>query len=404
LANSELGRQWLAQFEPADVETAKRLLSALTLVSHNAFERAITAQIVAEAEKVDGSVALYATRECDDELDLFKFAKGGEGAKALDAVDRGADLGSEARVAAIIRNLAKVNSDKLLNHPTLEVMREKRCRSIFVIDDYIGSGKRTADFLSAIWRSSAIKSWHSLKWIDFVSIAYSATARGGARVCRQRMHPRLVLERDCPTYPEMPWRAEIKDEVQSLCWRYGARTSRRSMRLGFDKVMAALVFEHGCPNNAPAILWAPTPVNKKWMPLFPDRSVVPDHASAFPPDILARDTAGLLVDLKPAGSVDEVKLRASPLGDGGIALLALLGQGVRTRSALAFTTGYTALECTRLLDQCTQRGYISANLRLTAAGRAELAEALKGDPAVSRVPERGDDCYYPRQLGGPHGG
>ena len=63
LPNTTAGNAWLGQFDATDQEIATRLLGALTLVSHWAFERSLQSLILAEAGQIDGPVALYAARE-----------------------------------------------------------------------------------------------------------------------------------------------------------------------------------------------------------------------------------------------------------------------------------------------------------------------------------------------------
>ena len=404
LPNTQKGKDWLSQFDPVDHETAARLLGALTLVSHSAFERAIQTLILSEAEKVDGPVALYATREVKGIVNYWEAMVNPEDPLApFDPVARGPDLGSEARIAAIIRNLCKTAPAKLLNHPSLEMIKTTRARAIMVVDDIIGSGRRTAEFLNAMWAPKKVKSWRSRHQIKFISLAYSATEIGSKKVKSLRCDPEVVFERDCPTFGDIPWHQETLAAITKICKRYGRRTTKRGMSVGYKKTMAALVFEHGCPNNAPAILWAPVDdEDPKWRPLFPDRAVLPEQASAFPLDIMARDPIALLTDL--AGQ-DELELPpavlgGSPLGLTTITILALVAKGVRGRNALSYATGYDARECADLLDRCMARGYLSPTLVLTALGRAELKQTGQGKDTSNRLPPRGEDVYYPKQLRG----
>ncbi|MBJ7437820.1 MAG: hypothetical protein JHD35_02180 [Sphingopyxis sp.] len=302
----------------------------------------------------------------------------------------------------MIRNLAKAYPDKLLNHPSLETLRAKRARAIFVVDDFIGSGKRTKEFITSMWHSPSIMSWHSRRQIKFHAVTYSGTAFGLWAVRALKCAPDVMIARDCPTFDDMPWREETRNAVRLLCDRYGRRTSRPGMRFGFRETMAALVFEHGCPNNAPSILWAPWTEKSGWRPLFPDRAVLPAQASAFPPDILARDPVALLSDL--ADNPEHVTMAVSgapPLGITTTTVLALVATGVRSRAALSYATGYSSRACTELLDRCIARGYLTATLRLTAAGRAELAAAPDRGRRKLQVPPIGEDDYYPQQLRGP---
>src|SRR5580704_10227564 len=103
------GREWLAQFDSGDLEVAERLIDSLTLVSHSAFERSIAQTIETLGAEVDGPVGLYATREVDPTKSYFDAPDDDKTRppRGVDADARGADLGSEARIATMIRNLAR---------------------------------------------------------------------------------------------------------------------------------------------------------------------------------------------------------------------------------------------------------------------------------------------------------
>jgi len=403
LAGTARGAAWLSQFAASDADAATRLISNLTLVSHSAFERALTLLIEREAKAIDGLVALFATREMVRGVDYFAPVNPtGEQEEPIDAVARGSDLGSEARVAALIRNLAKATPHKYLNHPSLEMLRTEKCRAIFAIDDFIGSGRRTSKFLASMWQSRTIRSWHSRGSIRFIAVAYSSTDNGSALVQRSRCEPETILYRNCPTFWEMPWAHPLKDGVIALCRKYGAKTSRPNMRLGYDKTMAALVFEHGCPNNAPSVLWAPSEKEAGWQPLFPDRSILPAEASAFPPDVTHPPARAVLNDAgrrRLAGS-KALQMRA-PIGPNNLILLSLSAIGHRSHSALGYATGLSRHECSLAIDDCIKRGFLTPALRITAAGRAEIKYASTLMESRNRVPPRGGDEYYPKQLRGP---
>jgi hypothetical protein len=154
------GREWLAQFDSDDHETADRLVDSLTLVSHSAFERALTELIQTHSAEIDGPVALFAAREIDPSSSYFEQAKtqGKDNThlRQVNALAPGSDHGSEARIAAMIRNIAKAERKKFLNHPNIAKMRTAKCRAVFVVDDFIGSGKRALSFLDAMWQDTSI--------------------------------------------------------------------------------------------------------------------------------------------------------------------------------------------------------------------------------------------------------
>jgi hypothetical protein len=406
LPNTTRAKAWLSQFDGLDQEVAVRLLSCLTLVSHSAFERALQALIEHEAAAVEGPVALYATREADTNENYFDVMGNPDSPfEPLSAVPSGADLGSEARCAALIRNLAKTAKGKLLNHPSLETLRRERARAIFVVDDIIGSGKRTTEFITSMWHSPSIMSWHSRHQIAFKALAFTATAIGERRVGTLRCRPEVITARDCPTFEDVLWPDDIAQKVKDMFVVYGARTSRPKMRLGFADSMAALVFEHGCPNNVPAVFWAPINKKAKWEPLFPDRSILSEEASAFPPDIFARDPVAILTELSGnEANVPAAMFGPAPLGINTTTILALVAKGVRSRAALSYAIGYDTKECTAMLDRCVARGYLTPALRLTPAGRAELNFDGRSSDRLGRLAPIGSDMYHPRQLRGPPGG
>lgn len=391
------GKEWLQQFEDADRELAEIILSALTLVSHSEFERALTAKLVDVAHRIDGPVALFATREVEPLKPYF-----GTSCSAISAVAPGADLGSEARVAALIRSLSKAYPGKLLNHPSVDDMRTAKCRAICAVDDFIGSGRRTAAFFASMWRNLSLRSWHSLGLISFWAVTYAATEVGLRRVETSRTGAKVRYARDCPSFRSMPWRKSVQDAALDLFKRYGKKTSKKHLAFGYDKVAAAIVFEHGCPNNCPAIFWAPPHSKNNWEPLFPERSVLPAEASAFPPEIARREPTLVLLQVgQKRLSRSGALTRRGPIGTTILTVLGLAAQGIRSRAAIAYATGLAAGDITRILDRCVKWNFLTATLRLTPAGSAELRYAKSIDAIKNRVPPRGNDDYYPVQLRGP---
>ena len=133
---TERGEQWLRNFDEADRNIARDLAATLALISHNEFERGLASLVLEVAQTINGPVALYGARELDAN---FRF--GAEDGKYLiDATPRGSDIGSEGRLANIIRNIALAQPSKFLNHPNVDELRAKRVDAVFVLDDFIGSG------------------------------------------------------------------------------------------------------------------------------------------------------------------------------------------------------------------------------------------------------------------------
>jgi hypothetical protein len=401
LALTSRGLRWLAQFDEADRALARRLLGALVLVSHREFEGALISHLRRVAHDIDGPVALYAARELTRGSldDYFVQAKATTGS-GLTAVASGTDIGSEGRIANLIRGLNRTEPGKFLNHPDIAALRSSKCHAIVVADDLVASGTRIREFIDALWKNRTLRSWASYKLIRFFVVCYSATEIGGKVVGRLRCKPELIFDRPCPTLDLLPWTKGTREEVKALCKKYAMRTRAKGSALGYGSVAALAVFEHGCPNNVPSIMWGSAKVDGDWEPLFPQRIVDPSERSAFPTEITRGDPVSTLIEVGQAALASSRKQGpATPLTDEALMLLALVGRRIRNPGALSFATGMSEHGCTVLIERCIAGGLITPTMRLTDAGRAELIGfAGRAKVLLGKVPNRGEDDYYPASL------
>ena len=396
---TERGSQWLNNFQAGDRSLARYLLDSLTLISHSEFERALETLIDSIAAKVGGPIALYAAREIPpaESRTYFDFAAGSTG--ELNAVAAGSGLGSEARIAAFIRNRAQAHPKTILNHPNVTDLRSKQAKAILVVDDLIGSGKRTSDFVGAIWRDRTIRSWWSRKDIQLFAVAYAATAAGAMLVSRQPSSPTIEFVRDCPTLDSLAISEADGAALRSLLTRYASDLAQKNKPLGFKKIGSLLVFEHGCPNNAPAVFWSRPKSGKVWEPLFPGRAVLTAEKSAFPLEVQRQDAVLLLHSAGQARTAAAWNSRgASPLGESEGLTLALLAKGYRGVDAIAYATSLEKEACKLLLERCIDWGLVTTKLRLTDRGRKELQAFEKTTGTRSGDAALGSDVYYPNSL------
>lgn len=403
LALTESVQLWLDQIDEADRRLVRDFLSMLTLVSHSEFERTVERLILNRMAEIQGPIALFSVRELPNGSSdsYFNIAYGPEGATSTDAVPRGADIGSEGRVTAFLRNLTKGYPERLLNHPTITKMRKEKCRTIFLVDDLLGSGNQTSSFLSAMWRDATIKSWVSLGYIQFEVICYAVSEAGVQKVQRHRIGPNLQYEYFCPTLADVQPQ-KLQKPLRDIFNKYGIKTSRRNMSCGYGNVSALMVFEHGCPNNTPAMLWAPQTSKYPWVPLFPNRAVIGDIRSVFPPEIVSRDSVNVLlsVGLRRLATV-RPSVFQYPLPYELLTLLALIAKGVRSPSSLCYSLSMTVDNCNSFLEKCINAGYITPKYRLTDSGHAELTGAMRTRQNFrKKLPELGEDVYYPNSLRG----
>ena len=410
LIYTDQGKKWLSQFDILDQETAISMVNKLTLVSHTEFERNLLKKLEEIASDVKGTIGLFTIRELekyktDDgfDADLIPFysqVKSTDG-KSVNALSPTADQGSEARVAHIIRQFCKSNPKKFLNHPTIDNLRINKADAIIFVDDFIGSGGRVREFLRSFWIEPTIVSWLSGKQIRFHVLAYSGTQDGIEYVLHDKSKPRVHVYRDAPTFDTIVWSDKKSKEVKDLCEKYGriANKKRKHMWWGWRSGMAAIIFEHGCPNNTPSILWEPDFKRSGWIGLFPNRTISSDVASVFPAEIVRGDPIKLLIDV---GQIKIAKsgslLRRGVAGQILLTVLALIAKGQRKRSTISYATGMNIKDCERLIETCIKWDFITVQRRITPKGLAELKAARK----VSRQPlmslDKGSDYYYPEKL------
>lgn len=402
---------WLDQFEPLDQETAKLLLNSLTLVSHNEFRRNLETLIVESSNELDGPVALYAVREMKKEIEegawdgpvipFFDQVSLSDDGESINAVDATSDQGSEAIVAQIIRQLSKAHPDKLLNHPSREELRARKCDSLMFVDDYVGSGRRVSEFIEAFWCDKTIVSWLSSKHIKIQVVAYSGTEHGIRSLRRLRARPELKIHRDSPTFSTLPINLKRRQALSDLCEKYGRRAfkTRKHFWWGFKQGMSSLVFEHGCPNNTPAILWDPDDKNGKWVGVFPNRTVGTTTASVFPPEIMRGDAIQTLRDvgqtrLAKSGAL----MRRGELGVLILVILGIIAKGQRKRAVICYATGLSSKECEAVISKCIKWQFLTPERRITPRGLSELTAAKRMSFSPQGFLAVGSDYYYPRQL------
>lgn len=394
--HTQRGRSWRDQFDAEDQDLASYLVNNLVLVASATFSRATEQLIHQQAASIDGAVALYGVRE----IKYSECYLPNECDAEVNAVGPGPVVGSEGIVTSMIGSIAKSDKNKYLSHPNIEQMRSARCRAIFVVDDLIGSGKRTREFIDNIWKCKTIRSWHSLGLVRFVAIAFAATSRGEDSVSHASAKDVAVCHvMRCPTAYNLLWGTSVRESIADLCIKYGKRTEEPNFSLGFDDTMAMLVFEHSCPNNVPAILWARGAVGNTWEPLFDNRYVGMDEKSVFPLEIEECKGLSVLRELNQNKITEEgLERLRKPDGRKIIVLLSLAKKRIRDLSKFAVATSLSDAECRTLLLRCVEWGFLTATYELTSDGHAELYRMRRIWRKEIEIPDRGNDCYYPKML------
>lgn len=355
------GMRWFEQFDPEDQASAIMLVDALYLVSATTFETWIKTQI----EKF---LSFPDARPCG--ISVVRSLQGTSTIEQLDSVT----AGSEHRISHTIRRLCEAFPDCTYN-PSQEQARE--LRNIIFVDDIVGSGTSTALYLAGFHNDRALASRYSLKRLRYTIMAYAASPfglRNFVNLLKRSKskqlisdEPNTIFERD-----DCVFLGHLNNQILSLCKKYKRRLSDegKDKLLGFKRKRGDIerlgasrtVFEHGCPNNLPSILWDSGP---HWNGLFPSRHVPSDIAIKFD---------NTISPLLPSISPDQLSIgkehRFALLVR--LAILDNLTVRVRDLGQLAKRAKLPMSTCAVEVDNCRKLGLIQLNeLALSEQGRQQ---------------------------------
>ncbi|MEW6999123.1 hypothetical protein AADZ86_15670 [Colwelliaceae bacterium BS250] len=280
-------QSWINQFSSEDKYLARELLDNLTIIKTETVVNSITAYTENLINSYN-SVVIYSIRELLNPEESFFSLTNDKEIPTLQVSNEA--LGSEAFISNVITHIKRKHSRKLISSRTnkhtkianLYQIRDKAVDSIILIDDLIGSGKRTVDFLESIYKHPSIKSWLSGKHLTIDVISYSATKKGKTKVKKwlDKKGLNLHVLSNCPMLESV----DNFEKISDLCVKYANKTEKYPLGFGEDPV--SIVFTHSAPNNLPSILYRSAfkyaSASKyikltSWMGLFPAR--------AFPIDI-----------------------------------------------------------------------------------------------------------------------
>lgn len=281
LSNLAYCQPFIKQFKPEDQEIARDLLDSLVVIPTSRVINDITYQLEIIMERYD-SVAIYPIRELlQNEVSYFDDNDD----SIVPSLQHGTEpLGSEAFISNIITNLSRAYKRKIIlqgqQSPPLSLLRSKKCKAIILVDDMIGSGKRTSDFIEAVYHNRTIKSWISGHKLDLHVVSFMGSEQGlkYLKFWEKKARVKISNLATCPTFYDLP----NSVAMLKLCSDYANNAER--MPLGFKDTAVRVVFTHSAPNNLPAIFYrnafkytaASTfkkGVTKTWNALFPARSI-----------------------------------------------------------------------------------------------------------------------------------
>jgi hypothetical protein len=400
LSDSAAAKAWLEQFGDAERPVAAALIDEILLVGADEFRRGLR-QLLDQIllERRDGRpLALYAEREIQTQgariLPIFGMPNDrrvtGLGPAPVLFDPTAPQVGSEGAIATLLTSYQRLHSDDVLDHPGPDVLRGRRAGPIVIVADFIGSGMRVWEMLEAFRLVRTIRSWRSYRLVEFFVVAYTGTEKGLGFVRKHPLRPRVLTVAGCPTV-EQAFRGNEGDAVRRLCLSYPPESM---FPMGFGGSSSLVAFEHGIPDNAPAILHSD---HGGWIPLFPNRSSLAIPA-AFP----ASNREGVIARSNEMLRIRDAKIYlADSRGRRWIQtmlVLAAIGEGARTRELISARTRVSLRTVKETLEFTRITRWTSASGALTALGRAELKNLRRRRAKTPVLPTARKPFYYPTQL------
>ena len=396
---------WLRQFSPRDQLLASALLDEIVLISRNEFSDRLQTLICGIGQSINGPVGLYVERELKKwhgtPNRLFKEHLGkprraeGNGPKVIcPTLGYDQDVGSEGIISQLASELRRKDRKKYHVNPGPKQIRDRKIRAFILVSDFIGSGKRAEDYLTAAWRLASIKSWASLKLLSFHVVAYSGTQKGIKRLSNHKSKPNVREVLSCPTIDNV-FEMQRATEIEHLCRTYDPDKKHDYEALGFDGTGALLVFAHGAPNNLPKILHKK---GRNWHPLFPGRTTG-IFRSLFSDRTDDYHIVNRLSKLKESGIIKSGWLSRKTNDAKSLMLLMIaLKASPRFDDVLSRKTGLTIPEIGAFIDQLKNWGWINDNRRLTNEGQKQVRHARKTENEKNLSPQTPFVHYYPESL------
>lgn len=406
-----LCKEWVAQFQTReDKAMAAQLLNKLKRVSTREFETGLESVLIELQKSLNATLAVFpVSPPLAEEILGYDQFNGGipktEDSQGR-AIGRRRQYGSEDRVGHILAKLQERYkrpggpSSRIECAPTLKQISSQKIKHIVLVDDVSGSGARIAKYWKKMPRR--IKRLLSLKRCELWIVLYAITPSG-----------RKALELAIPNFPatdhlltvmpESELTSILSKDLISLCVNYAKMHGFEASALGYRGSSCPIIFEHGCPNNSPIILWSH---RRSWMPLFPNRNI-PTKLKLFFDDQgeeralealwkanqkkMAVSLLDALEGKKRLAAEDNLLLTILSLRLGNITDAEIL------RRLLMSTTEYSSI-----LERAAQLGvYDSTSQQVSLLGK-DLIVRFR-ERSISRLPQTIDtssEPYYPTQCEG----
>lgn len=419
LSDTKLAQTWLNQFETiTDRNNAKKLLNSLKYISNTDFEVFIYNNLDTLQKKLKSRLSVYPVvtplpeNIAGSKLFTGNFRDISQLNTKIREEGRRGQYGSEDRVGHILEKLSSYHKgngtvSNIECCPTFKTLIEQGIKDIVFVDDICGSGERFVNFFKKVI-PPYLKRLISIKKIRLWFVCYGITNSGFNYIKSKIKYFKNNPEHIISHFNTLNFDKTISRDIREFCFRYTRKIyGNDSASLGYKNTIGGIVFEHGCPNNLPRLLWD----NKKnWNAIFKNRAIPIELRPNFSEENLM-DTSEILWDInqkKLAISIFD-SIQNNNLDSKYNLILTFLGltnKGIHSRNNIASRLFLSSSRINCLVNDLIESNLIIEELnilKITPLGKAIIQKYINTKIKVINTPktiESADFFYYPYQCDG----
>jgi len=387
LVDHTYSKKWLEQFDLVDLPLARALLRSLKLVSHSEFEDRIAQLVLDISNKTEGRIALFPVSRLPNKSYLNN--------------EKRPHYGSAERIGQTLTNIERANP-RFQVAPTVKGMKSEKTKHVVLVDDIVGSGRRIREYCYGLLGKS-VKSWCSYHKCTLWIVVYAGHWSSVEALTHRFGYLHLENIKLWLRLPDMVTLGP-REGIRQLCSKYAKNTPKRGAPLGVGDLMTQIIFQHGCPNNAPVVLWAS---GKNWKALFPNRGIPQELNSCFDTSNTDETEAESLWQSAQyslaMAILDRMNRGKSDANDIQIiVVLGLLSRGIQPDKISQLMLRNQG-EISAIIKHAKNLKLIGEDYRVTGFGR-DLLDRFRHQKASSRtLVQSNEDAirfYYPQQYRG----
>lgn len=393
------GTTWVESFDETLRHTASLLIDSLEIHDQTGVLNTLIGQVRSVVDKgSEGRPAVVLPIRSME--DLPPLPDGSDEHIAYKTFNPGSSFpampGSEAEIGGAIRTLVQGNPETFLSpEATIDELRERRVRSIFLVTDYSGSGKQALRFARSFTRNTSIASWISYGYTNIYVMAYAASLEA-TTLLKDQKHIHFSTYTAAKSESSADWSDEEHEDIRKFCVTQATNQDIHPA-LGYKESFGLYLTNLRVPNNLPQVL-----IRSVGSPLglFAGREMPLSFYRELPTYTPPKSLDRLLRNLGAEDLADLIKNETRPIRAlRSLATLQLIEYGITPdqidamlgldeASLRELKTSLIALDCMTLEGTITRRG------------KRELARARHAGwlPRNSKYTHSDAVAYVPDQL------